>query len=129
MFFNGTAFTVMSPLGSMITQVYEVHMMLYNLNSLLMILLYIPSNFFLANFIFKKYGVHAALCIGVGFNCLFLWLRTLINENFTLAMCASFFYGISQPLIINSLTEIASNWFATNEVFYITFEANLIIKP
>ena len=87
-----------------------------NLNPLLMVLLYIPSNFFLANLMFKKAGVYWTVALGCILECACLWTRVLINEGFFIAMIAGFFYGIAQPLVMNASAEIASNWFATSEV-------------
>ena len=78
--------------------------------------MYIPANFALANFMYKKFGVKATICIGVILNCICLGCRTLINFSFVLAMAGGIFSGIAQPLILNADAEIAANWFGTNEV-------------
>ena len=81
-----------------------------------MVVLYFPSSLFIANFTFKKFGVHISMAIGVGLNCLCLWARTLINLSFMVAMFGGSFYGIAQPLILNANPEIATNWFSSGEV-------------
>lgn len=89
-----------------------------NINSILMIFLYVPSNFFLANFMFKKFGVYVTLITGSLLNIICLWMRVAIKANFYVAMAGGFFYGLAQPLILNANAEFASNWFATSEVNY-----------
>ena len=83
-----------------------------------MIFLYVPSNFFFANFMFKKFGVYVTLITGSVLNCVCLWMRVAIQENFYVAMAGGFFYGVAQPLILNANAEFAANWFATNEVSF-----------
>jgi hypothetical protein len=92
-----------------------------NVNSILMVILYVPSNFFLANVMFKKAGVYWTVALGCILECACLWTRVAINLNFYIAMAGGFFYGIAQPLIMNASAEIASNWFSTSEVFWIIF--------
>ena len=72
----------------------------------------------MANYIYKRFGVKWAITMGVSFNILCLCFRTLINQSFTLAMAGGILSGIAQPLILNADTEIAANWFGTNEVMY-----------
>lgn len=90
--------------------------MIFNINSLLMVFIYFPSNFLIANFLFEHLGVHLALTIGCVLDCLCLWVRVLINQNFYLAMVGGLFCGIAQPLIMNANAEFATNWFDTSEV-------------
>ena len=81
-----------------------------------MIALYFPSNFILSNPVYRKLGVHMALVIGCVLTSACLWVRTLINWNFNLAMFGALFFGFAQPLILNANSEVATNWFGTNEV-------------
>lgn len=92
--------------------------MVVNINSILMVLCYVPSHFFLANFLFKKIGVNGTLIIGVILNCVCLWFRAFIAVNVYISMAGGFFYGIAQPLILNANAEFAANWFDTGEVIY-----------
>ena len=87
-----------------------------NLNSILMVILYFPSNFLLANIMFKKAGTYWAVGLGCVLECACLWSRVLINQYFALAMLGGCFYGIAQPLLMNASAEIASKWFDTGEV-------------
>ncbi len=89
-----------------------------NINSILMILLYVPSSLFLSERLFRKLGVHWTVAIGCGLNVLCLVLRLCISLEglFVVAMLGGFSYGIAQPLIMNANAEIASNWFSTAEV-------------
>ncbi len=93
-------------------------MWVVNVNPVLMVVLYVPSNFLVANFMFKKFGIHATVITGCVLNCLCLALRLCINMDgmFLVAMCGGFFFGIAQPLIMNANAEIASNWFSPKEV-------------
>ena len=88
-----------------------------------MIVVYFPSTLLIANYSFKHFGLHISLALGSGLNCLCLALRLLINQSFTLAMVGGFFYGAAQPLIFNANPEIATNWFAADEVrsYFIKF--------
>ena len=88
----------------------------FNINAILMVALYFPSNFLLANFVFRKYGVHVALGCGMILSSICLVCRTMINYSFVLAMGGGLFYGIAQPLVMNGNAEIASNWFDSGEV-------------
>lgn len=96
----------------------------FNVNAILMVILYFPANFAIANFVFKRLGLYLALCIGLVLNCVCLLFRTFINYEFLLAMIGGFFFGIAQPLIMNSNTELASNWFDTGEVFFLILIEN-----
>lgn len=78
--------------------------------------MYFPANFGLANFAFEKLGLRLALCSGLSLVCLCLFIRSLINHSFILAMLGGLPYGLAQPLIMNSNTELASNWFSASEV-------------
>ena len=91
-------------------------MITVNINSVLMVILYCPSNFLVANYLFKRLGIHWTLAIGCLLDCLCLWSRVLINANFSLAMVGGCFLGVAQPLIANPNAELASNWFSTREV-------------
>jgi len=115
MFLNGTIYSVFSPLGQMFIKIYQVPVILFNINSLLMSLLYFPATFLVANFMFKKFGIHVTLAVGAALECLCLVSRIFINYSFALAMAGGFFYGIAQPLIMNANAEVASNWFDSNE--------------
>ncbi len=87
-----------------------------NINGILMTLLYIPSNFLISNYVYKHLGLYWAVAIGISLVCLCLICRVMINHSFLAAMAGGFFYGIAQPLLLNGNAEVATNWFATNEV-------------
>ena len=114
-FVNGAIFAVFSPLGSMFIKVYKAEVLIFNINSLSICLLYFPANFLIANYTFKHWGVHLSLLLGVGLECISLGCRALINESFTIAMAGGFFLGLAQPMLMNANTETATNWFATAE--------------
>ena len=92
----------------------------YNVNTILVSILYVPSNFLLANYMYKHYGVYITMAAGSALNCVCLWFRTFINQSFTMAMVGGLFYGIAQPLSLNAGTEVAANWFDTDEVLFVS---------
>ena len=123
-FTNGAITSIFSPLASNFTKViyriiwkiYEVPVSYFNVNAILTVILYFPANFAVANFAFSHLGLHQALSIGLVLNCLCSFFRTLINYDFLLSMLGGFFFGIAQPLIMNSNAELANNWFDSGEV-------------
>ena len=89
---------------------------MFNVNSILMVLPFVVSNFLFSNYMFKKFGMRVTVGIGLLLVSLCCWCRTLINLYFPAAMFGALFLGLAQPFIINADTEIASNWFDHTEV-------------
>jgi len=112
---------MLSPLAVHFEKVYQAGPSVVNINAILSLFIYFPANFLMSNFIFEKFGVHKTLIFGCILDSTCLWIRSLINVNFYLAMIGGLFCGLAQPLIMNANAEIASNWFDSHEVFLLFY--------
>ena len=75
----------MSPVFVLVKDVYGVSTLVINCISYSFMALYLPSNF-PCTYITEKYGLRWAVICGMLTTTLGLWVRTLLNIDFTFAL-------------------------------------------
>ncbi|EGR33456.1 major facilitator superfamily protein, putative [Ichthyophthirius multifiliis] len=99
-----------SPQAAQLIIVYKKSNFIYNLTSLIHMIVHVPMSF-PANFVVEKYGTKIGNTICCFFALLSCWTKCLINYNFNYAILGQFFVGCANPFMINSISKFSCNWF------------------
>jgi len=82
--------------------------------STVIMIVYIPVSF-IASWFVNRYGFRIGVGIGALMNGAFGFLRFTVGSNYIAALTFQIMIGISQPIILNSLTLLSANWFPDSE--------------
>ncbi|KAL4477768.1 hypothetical protein ABPG72_018942 [Tetrahymena utriculariae] len=99
-----------APQANELSVVYGLSSTLYNLTSLVHMIMHVPVSF-PANFIVDKYGTKVGNTIACVFSLAACWIRCLVNKSFAFAIIGQLLVGCANPFLINAINKISSNWF------------------
>ena len=97
-----------SPQAAELIIVYKKSTFVYNLTSLIHMIVHVPVSF-PANFIVEKYGTKVGNTIGCVFALAACWVKLLINQDFLYVILGQFLVGCSNPFIINAISKSKNN--------------------
>lgn len=68
-----------------------------------------------ASWIIDKYGIKIGVGIGAGLTGVFGMLRSLVGNNYELALVMQIGVAVGQPFLLNAITKLAARWFTHQE--------------
>ncbi len=105
-----------SPVAEIISKLYDCQPILVQLQSIIFIVMFIPSNFVVIQ-ILKQRGLRVTLIIGAVIMIAGAWLRQVLSayQEFWIVCFGSAVAAFGQVCFLNSTSKIASVWFGTKE--------------
>ena len=107
--------TFFIPVVVVLKNAYNVNQVLVQMTVVLPSILYPPSHLLLGAPLLERIGTKKTFYIGGILFAICLWIRLLINFNFSWAIIACIFSGVGSPLIFNAITMVTVAWFPTSE--------------
>jgi hypothetical protein len=121
-FLNATLLTTFAPISTRLVEYYNLTEDQIDLLSLLFIILFLPG-IILSIYISRGFGFSHCFKIGALLQTIGTMLRLFIyiiphpspNYWYTMMFIGQFICGLSQPLLTSISTQLAKQWFASNE--------------
>jgi MFS family permease len=117
-----------APVSSTAQAYYGVSDLAIALLPMTFMLVFIPLSL-PAAWVIDTYGFRRAMSVGVIMMSVFGIARGLAGDSYPLVLLATLGIAVAQPLLLNSWTKVAANWFATEEratAVGLTTVANLV---
>ena len=83
----------MQSIATTVQDAYDVSSSVFNLISLVYLIVYLPINF-PSNYVIDSYGPRVGVSIGVALTLVGLWVKCFINSQFYLVIIGQTFAGI-----------------------------------
>ena len=105
-----------SPVAAIVAQIYGCNIVLVELQMILFVLMFIPSNFIVI-YLQNNIGLRWTLVIGASFIIFGAWVRYLIAalHGFGIVCLGSALAAFGQVCFLNSVSRLSSVWFSDQQ--------------